>query len=238
MEIYWLEQNASDMPCEDRWLSGRECAWLAGLHIPKRRVDWRLGRWTSKCAISRYFNLGDDPDALAAVEVWPEPSGVPKAFHRGQPAPLVLSLSHSHGTGLCTIAPLGAESGCDLERIEPRTAAFIADYFTVGEQSLVAQTPAARRDELLTLLWSVKESVLKALGCGLRLDTRSVNASPADILRLNREEWRPVTASHDPGREFHGWWRESRGFVYTILVGSSPARLIGLQPGGEISHLR
>jgi len=218
VDIYWLEQNASDLPREDQWLSGRECAHLAGLVIPKRRADWRLGRWTAKCAVSRYLKLKDDPNALAAVELWPDLSGAPKAFHGGRPAPLVLSLSHSHGTGLCAIAPAGAEVGCDLERVEPRSAAFLADYFTDDEQRLVGQAPAAKRDEVLTLLWSVKESVLKALCCGLRLDIRSVNVVPSDILRPNDEEWGTVSASHECARVFDGWWRVSRDFVYAIVA--------------------
>jgi 4'-phosphopantetheinyl transferase len=228
VDIHWLEQNASDVPCEDLWLSGKERACLADFRIPKRRADWRMGRWTAKCAISRYFNLAVDPDSLAAVELLPDPSGAPRAFVYGEPAPAILSLSHSGGIGLCAIGPTGGGLGCDLERVERRSAAFLTDYFTRDEQQLVAQTPAVKRDEMLTLLWSAKESVLKALCCGLRLDTRSVNAIPADILRPNGEVWRPLYASHDCKREFHGWWRESQEFVYTIVADPPPVRLIGL----------
>ena len=234
MDIYWLEQNASDVPCHDRWLSGRECARFAELHVVKRRADWRLGRWTAKCAVSRYWNLGDDPDALAIVEVLPGPTGAPRVFVYGEAALVSLSLSHSRDTGLCAIASPSARLGCDLERVELRSAAFLADYFTWDEQQFVAQTPAGKRDETITLLWSTKESVLKALGCGLRLDTRSVNAALADSLQPKSADWQPVSASDDCGNVFHGWWRESRGFIYTIVADAPPVRLIGLQHGGGV----
>ena len=219
MDIYWLEQSDSDVPLGDQWLSGSERARLDRLPIPKRRADWRLGRWTAKCAVAGYLNLPRDPEALTGVEVRPAPSGAPEVFLHGRPAPVVLSLSHSRGTGFCAIALRGAQMGCDLETVEPRSPAFLADYFTDEEQRLVAQTPPARQDQVLTLLWSAKESVLKALGCGLRLDTRSVNAAPAGLLQTCGEEWRRVSAAHISGGTFYGWWRESRDLVWTVVAG-------------------
>ena len=222
MHVYWLEQSDGDVPVGDGWLSGTERARLDGLHIPKRRADWRLGRWTAKCAVSAYLNLARDRAALAAVELRPAPSGAPRVFHHGQPAAVALSLSHSHGTGLCAVAPPGVEVGCDLETVEPRSPAFLADYFTGEERMLVARTPPAMRDRVLTLLWSAKESALKALGCGLRLDTRSVSAAPAGFLQTGGEEWRRVSVAHIGGGTFHGWWRVSRDLVYTVVADQSP----------------
>jgi len=198
------------------------------LHVPKRRADWRLGRWTAKQAVSLYFNLPRKEQALAAMEVRPAPSGSPEAFIHGRAAPVQLSLSHSHGWGLCTIARLGVEVGCDLETVEPRSAAFLADYFTAEEQELVARTPVASRDRILTLLWSTKESTLKALRCGLRSDTRSVNVAPADFLHTRGEEWSPVSAMHSSQRNFGGWWRISRDLVRTIVADSTSLRLVEL----------
>lgn len=218
MHVYWLEQSDGDVPFGDAWLSGSERARLDGLHIPKRRADWRLGRWTAKCAVAAYLNLARDSAPLAAVELRPAPSGAPLVFIHGRPAAVALSLSHSHGIGLCAVAPPGAGVGCDLETVEPRSPAFLADYFTGEERSLVARTPAAVRDRVLTLLWSAKESTLKALGCGLRLDTRSVNAAPAGFLQTGDGEWRRVSVAHIGGSTFHGWWRVSRDVVYTVVA--------------------
>ena len=129
-----------------------------------------------------------------------------------------ISLSHSRGEGLCAIAPAGAAVGCDLEVVEHRSPAFLADYFTDDEQALVEETTAGGRDGLLTLLWSAKESTLKALACGLRSDTRAVNVSPEYQPREGGEEWRRVSAVHTGGRTFNGWWRPSRDFILTVVV--------------------
>lgn len=228
MHVYWLEQSDGDVPVGDVWLSETERARLDGLHIPKRHADWRLGRWTAKCAVSGYLNLPGDPEALAALELRPEASGAPQVFLHGEPARVVLSLSHSGGTGFCAIGPQGAEVGCDLERVEPRCPAFLADYFTDEERRLVARTPAVGRDQMLTLLWSAKESALKALRCGLRLDTRSVNAVPVGFLPASGAEWHRVSVAHTGGRCFYGWWRQSQDFVYTIVADPSPVRLLAV----------
>jgi 4'-phosphopantetheinyl transferase len=230
VDICWLEQNQGDVPFGDWWLSESERARQDWLHIPKRRADWRLGRWTAKCAVSVYLNLPRNQQALAGVELCPAPSGAPDVFLRGRTAPVQISLSHSHGVGLCAIARSGTELGCDLETVEPRSAAFLADYFTIEEQKLVTGTPFAGRDQVLTLLWSIKESVLKALRCGLRSDTREVNAA-ADFLPSPGAEWCPVSAAHISGRNLRGWWRVSHDLIRTIVVDPPPQRLVALQPG-------
>ena len=218
MDVYWLEQTASDLPGGDEWLSGSERARLDGLRIPKRRADWRLGRWTAKCAVSRYLNLPRDPRVMAAIELRPANSGAPEVFLRGWSVPVTLSLSHSGGAGLCAIAPAGVEVGCDLETIEPHSPAFLADYFTAEEQDLVGRTAGADRDLIVTLLWSGKESTLKALRCGLRADTREVTVAPADFLETRGEAWRRLCAGHISGRTFCGWWRVSGDLVRTMVA--------------------
>lgn len=218
MSIFWLEQSASDVPLGDQWLSGNERARFARLHIPKRRADWRLGRWTAKCAVSAYWNLPRDHEALAAIELRPALSGAPELFLNGRPAPVALSLSHSRAAGFCIIAPDGVEVGCDLETIEQRSPAFLADYFTDEERDLVGRTTGADRDRTVTLLWSAKESTLKALRCGLRSDTRAVNAAPADGVETHGEEWHRLCAGHISGRTFYGWWRASRDLIRTVVA--------------------
>ena len=237
MDVCWLEQSDRDVPSGDWWLSESERGRLESMRIPKRRADWRLGRWTAKQAVSAYLSLPRIQRVLAAVELRPAPSGSPEAFIHGRAAPAQLSLSHSHGWGLCAIARLGVEVGCDLEIVEPRSPAFLVDYFTAEEQELVARAPVASRDRIVTLLWSTKESALKALRCGLRADTRSVNVAPADFLHTRGEEWSPVSATHISGRSFGGWWRISHDLVRTIVAPTASLRLAGLQLPAEAGYV-
>ena len=217
MELYWLEQRVNDVPFGDEWLSAYEQSRLAALRFSKRRSDWRLGRWTAKSAVAAYLGLPRQADALAQIEVRPEGSGAPEILLPDCRAHVALSLSHSQGIGLCIVASAGTPVGCDLESVESRKSAFLTDYFTDSEQELASQTPGPKRDLLLTLLWSAKESALKAMRCGLREDTRCLHASP-DALGSNRGEWQRLIVEHAGGGSFSGWWRESGNLVRTILV--------------------
>jgi 4'-phosphopantetheinyl transferase len=225
MTCYWLEQTEADVPAENDWLSDSEAFHLVGMRVPKRRADWRLGRWTAKRAIAVYLQLPTDPGTLASIEIRPAPSGAPEVFLANRPAALAISLSHRGGTGLCAVGSSGVELGCDLELIEPRSDSFIADYFTFEEQALIASADAADRFCLLALLWSAKESTLKTLRTGLRVDTRCVTVRPADtrkppVHHLDYESsgWRPLTTHCGDGRTFHGWWQQTGDLVRTLVA--------------------
>ena len=139
----------------------------AAMAIPWRREDFLLGRWAAKRLLSAV--LGCAPGA--AMEVRAAPSGRPEAFLDGQPLRLSLSISHREGLALAAIDDAGGPLGADLEAVEPRSDAFVRDYFTRSEIAAVA---AGERNLLANLIWSAKESALKALGVGLTLDTREV----------------------------------------------------------------
>jgi len=236
MDVYWLEQSEADIPPENDWLSASEVACLRAMRIPKRRADWRLGRWTAKRGLSLHLNLPSEAQSLASIEIRPAASGAPEAFIAGVPAAASISISHCNSNAFCAIAPLGTALGCDLELVEPRSDLFVSDYFTAEEQALVARVTAAKRPWLVTLLWSAKESALKALHEGLRRDTRSVIVRLADSiipsenavarngnrsLSRDRSIWLPLEVHSTGGEIFHGWWRQSGNRLRTVV--SAPA---------------
>ena len=242
-KVYWLEQTCAAVPPDDDWLSAGETARLNALRIPKRRADWRLGRWTAKRAVSICLNAPRNPKSLAAIEIRPAVTGAPEVFLDNQPAAVTISLSHSNGNALCAVAPPGTELGCDLEAIEPRSEAFVADYFTIDEQALIARASAAERFQLLALFWSAKESALKALREGLRLDTQSVTVSLEESVPLFaldemtadptftecRSIWRPLVVHCASGQVFQGWWGQTGTLLQTVVAAPAPARPILLQ---------
>lgn len=228
VNVYWLEQTEADVPPGQGWLSPAEAVRLQAMRFAKRRADWRLGRWTAKCALAAYLNLNNNLQRLCAVELRAAPDGAPEAYVDGQPAPVSLSLSHRDGTAACALALPGAALGCDLETVEPHSDSFVADYFTVEEQALLAQSSAGERFRVVALLWSAKECALKALRTGLRLDTRCVIASPADALHVQAGEWRPLHVSCVTGRGFHGWWQQTGNRVRTLVAAPSPAAPLAL----------
>lgn len=224
MELCWLEQTESDVPADDRWLSPEESICLHSMRFAKRRNDWRLGRWTAKRALVAHLRSPIDIRALVDVEIHAAESGAPEVFLYGEPADVAISLSHRAGTALCTVGPPVSNFGCDLERIEPRSEAFVADYFTAAEQTLIERTNLPGRSLLLALLWSAKECALKALRVGLRLDTRSISVIPGagwSHVCTDPEEWRPLQLQYAPAGCFEGWWRTQHDLVRTV-VGDPP----------------
>jgi 4'-phosphopantetheinyl transferase len=229
MDVYWLEQTQADVPAgADDWLSASEAIRLNDMRIAKRRADWRLGRWTAKRVLAAYLDVPGDSQAFTGIEIRPAPSGAPEVFVANKAAALTISLSHRGGTAICAVAVSGAALGCDLEMIEPRSDAFVTDYFTTEEQALVARASAADRSRLMALLWSAKESTLKALQSGLRLDTRSVVVSPDDA-SFDRNGWRALKVRHTDGRVFHGWWQHTDNILRTLVADPPPDAPIPLQ---------
>jgi 4'-phosphopantetheinyl transferase len=228
MNLHWLEQCADDIPKENDWLNGREVHFLDGLRFAKRRADWRLGRWTAKQALAAYLNSPSLPAALAKIEVRPASSGAPEAFFENKPAPVTISLSHRNDRAICVVAPSAIDLGCDLEQVEPRSDAFLADYFTAEEQALVTRHTLAEQPLLTALLWSGKESALKALRTGLRMDTRSVIVGPVD-LSLDLGGWSPLHVHHSGNKTFNGWWQIADGMVRTVVAAPPPMSLVHIQ---------
>lgn len=225
---YWLNQSMADLPKNNDWLSPGERNFLNKMRFPKRRADWTLGRWTAKCALSAYFrNSGSDIQQLSDIEIRAADDGAPEAFLSNKPAQLSISISHSNGVGFCVVSPSNVAAGCDLEKIESRSKNFISDYFTSEESRLVFDSSAQDQPMIATLIWSAKESAMKALRLGLRLDTRSVEVSLGKS--EDRENWTPLSVlSKKTGQMFNGWWRCFEDYVQTVVAAPSKVNLVRL----------
>ena len=71
-------------------------------------------------------------------------------------------------------------------------------------------------------LWSAKESALKALQEGLRLDTRSVSVRPSGWAG-EVDRWYPLQVHCEHGEVFDGWWQRADNLVRTMVARPKPA---------------
>lgn len=220
MNVFWLEQTEPDLPAADDWLSVGELHVLRNMRFPKRRADWRLGRWTAKRAVAFCLGLPSGPEKLASLEIRAAASGEPEVIFCGRAAAVAISISHRSGVALCAVAPSGATLGCDLELIEPHSVAFTADYLAPEEQDLVLKSPSYDRALLVSLLWSAKESALKALHQGLRLDTRSVLVD-FPLPSCDSAGWSPLRVRYGRDSIYQGCWSRSGNFLRTIVAATS-----------------
>jgi 4'-phosphopantetheinyl transferase len=140
-----------------------------------------------------------------------------------------LSISHRSDRAFCALSStLPPAIGADLERVESRDPAFVHDFFTVDEDRRVWACPPSRQDTLITVIWSAKESVLKALRHGLRVDTRSIEifhvagleGAQAAMNKPPEQTWYEVQIRctlPDSG-SLHGWWQPWEDHVLTIAT--------------------
>jgi 4'-phosphopantetheinyl transferase len=242
--IEWLIQSTAGHPALARGiapaglLSEQEQQRLIELKTVKRRSDWLLGRWTAKHLIQSYIErqTGVQP-LLHSLMVTNDPDGAPRTILdcglgivdcnsalKSKIQNLKLSISHCDGHAFCALSDTcGTQIGVDIERIEPRAEAFAEDYFTAHELDQLRAAPPESRDSLVTVIWSAKESALKALRLGLTVDTRRVSCTVAPTLQVG-VAWAALGVQAAPAlfseREciFQGRWRQFGQYVLTMVV--------------------
>lgn len=86
----------------------------------------------------------------------------------GVASALGVSLSHVHGLGVAVAFPAGERVGLDLELIDDRRAETVRKGVPLSaeEEAWLKATSLPEATALL-LLWTARESLGKALGCGL-----------------------------------------------------------------------
>ncbi len=215
--------SAPDAPPEEpTWMTPdeRKRLWFS---IEKRRRQYLLGRLTAKRLVAdSYLERCGQHLSLASIEIGVEPSGAPCVRLPGGAAAPGLSISHSGNAAFCAVLWGDGTVGADVEQVEPRSEAFVHDFFAPEEVIAWAQAPRDRRDQVAGIIWSAKESALKALKLGLTVDTRHVVCVP-ERLEETVLKWRPLTVRLDdqlglaPGLfELPGVYGTVNGFVLTL----------------------
>jgi 4'-phosphopantetheinyl transferase len=230
-QLWWLTSCLAEVPEHNEWLTGRERACLSRLKVEKRRREWRLGRWTAKAALRAawWSSCGCEPGQV--LEILAAEDGAPELHGAFEPVP-AFSLSHSGNQALCAVARPGQRVGCDLEQVEPRIPALVTDFFTTRERDRALSAPPELQPLVTNLIWSAKESALKARRTGLRADTRSVEVAWED--QADQSGWLPLQVRvAGEAAPLAGWWRTLADCVLTLVADpptAPPLRLLSGLP--------
>ena len=208
----WLTRTLADVPAHDRWLSEREREAMAVLRVPKRRAEWRLGRWAAKAVVAGWKDLH-----AADVEILPAADGAPEARLDEKGLPVAVSLSHRAGRALAAVGDGPGAVGCDLESVEPRSPAFIRQWLRCDERRLLGCLSVERRDLAANLLWTAKEAASKVRREGLRLDLRAATVTAGD-LTSPASQWAHLRVAWADGPVAAGWWRQEPGWVLALVT--------------------
>lgn len=214
--VCYAIQRRADVPGALGWLADGEALRLSTLAYPARREAWLLGRWTAKqAALAALARVGQAMD-LVDIEIRSSPGGAPEIILAEARAPLSLSLSHREDEAFAAVGPPRTALGVDLEVVEPRSAAFVADFFAAEERAAWTRAAASERDALACLVWSAKESALKALGEGLRRDTREVVIEARDVTAEGR--WVALAARVEGSGVMAGLFRRDGARLLTVIA--------------------
>lgn len=160
------------------YLSASECERFSRFRAPLRKREWLAGRLASKFlflgertgtpAPYATLSLRDldrfRPSLYRSTEVRRDDSvrgGIPQVGSGARFRDV--AISHTNGIA-CALLGNGNAVAVDMERVESRSAVFYRGNFTDRERTLVAElsrSPGLDPDWTFTLLWSIKECLLK-----------------------------------------------------------------------------
>lgn len=158
----------------DKYLTAAELVyWHSLVGQNKKRAEWLAGRIAAKEAISEL--LVQDNLILGYKEIFIErkPSGQPFFKDIG------ISISHTENYAAAEATKLGPV-GIDIENIRGFPDLVYEKFLTDNEKQWLNSLDESERNSNTTLLWSLKESYLKALGVGLRKHMSEIELSKAN----------------------------------------------------------
>lgn len=244
--MHWLACGENDVPAGLDWLVPQERARVERYRFTKRRTEYLLRRCAGKRLVAASLGWRPDPTTLSRIGILNRPGGAPYAEVDGVHAGVDLSLTDRAGWAVSLLGEPGSMAGgtigVDLEIVEPRSRAFVTDYFTPTEQAYVARQEAEAGSEghavAANAIWSAKEAALKVLRVGLRADTRSVEIRLGHEVRT--DGWARLEASASvPGLGsmlMPGWWRRDGSYLLTLAfrtLTEPPALIAG---SGNLAH--
>jgi len=201
------------------YLQPEEWDEFRGFGSEQRAWGWLGGRVAAKKALNRYLkNRTGQEIPFREIHISNDDLGKPLCN-----CPDVhVSISHKETIAIaCVVSEEDAHGvGIDLEFVSPRERAMWEQFFTPAEQALALRMARERESEqstYFTHLWSIKEAVSKAVGLGLRVDSRQfevLELSPAGKARVELHDFdsaeRPDSALSG---KVSAWVEQRNGYV-------------------------
>ena len=200
------------------FLSPIEEKRLSLMRFERRRESFYLGRFAAKQILRMHPACANLP--ATSITIANRPEGGPYVQIGYQEMDGSISLSHREceAASAMVIHP-GVTVGIDLELVEERERCFREDFFTSQESIQIESLLEEEKAIAVTRTWSAKEAVLKALGKGLRVDSRSVTINQSHCTP-SEDAWRIMDASGPAleNRSCRVWWQPWGHCVLTLAI--------------------
>ena len=129
--------------------------------------DFLAGRIALKNAFNQYLSK-NKIHPLEKVVINNSQSG--QSYIQGYET-VYCSIGHSYGLGVGAVAPF--RIGIDVEKIRPHQDS-LANYIAESNELILVQDFFNDQTDKITLTWTIKESVMKALGVGFKISPKQV----------------------------------------------------------------
>ncbi len=217
IHVYW--NMVEELPDREvNFLSPVEEKRLAQMRFACRRQSFLLGRWTVKRLLEVHPGCAHLP--VSSITIANHAAGAPYVLMGEKELDGCISISHRENIAASALVIYpGIAVGIDLELVEERENSFVEDFFTAKESAWIDSLPVEEKSIAVTCLWSAKEAVLKALGTGLRLDSRGVVIQQSTkACRIDGWQLLDVSGTALENRVYRVWWRVRGKLVLTLAV--------------------
>lgn len=231
-KLYWcittissLLNGVEEMAVQQN-LTTAEQAVYRGFKTRKRQVEWLAGRIAVK---QLYIKLSHNRYNPLDLSVAREGTGAPYLIEGDIRTSGRISISHTAGCVVVLLTKSELRIGIDLEEVSSREPAFITDYFTPMEQNYIRGNQPLTMEFRANLLWSAKESVLKAISTGLGVDPLRVEIDGVNV-RQTMNGWTGLKAISKVDEDPVSWIVYYRDRINTVLT-------MCVQDSGELIEL-
>ena len=164
------------------YLSTAENRSFAAFTFAKRKLEWLGGRISAKSAAGHLLN-GSQPVTWRDMEVRADSNGRPYILDRDGAGPHI-SISHS-GPLAASIAAEDAFCGIDVQEVKATVVKVRKRFSSTEERALLRNIPPhlAGPATALSLLWSAKEALRKAVPCLPLLGFQEISLTELDYHR-------------------------------------------------------
>lgn len=186
---------------------------------PGRHRQWVMGRVTAKELLARHARACGQPVLPARrIHIHRTPDGWPRVHTiDGRELPVSLTISHTGERALCALCPLDEGTvGADIEPVAPKPQPLLEDFYTDGERERLAKLQDASHAGTATVIWCIKEAVLKARRSGFHQSAKTVEVlclehAPARV-------WQKATVRMQDGSRPSVWWRLRRDDMLAMAL--------------------
>ncbi len=145
------------------FLHPQEKVFLKSLSHPSPQHSYLLGRYCAKRSIEKYGFNTSSQEILIKAGVWGQPVIISSEISN-----IGLSIAHACKNGIGLAFPEGFPMGVDIEKIDLNNLQSMREVTSSLELGLIKDIyPDTEEIILLTMIWTLKESLSKALKCGL-----------------------------------------------------------------------